>query len=205
MVCVGGMMTYEKFLGMTATDPELIAELTEMCRRRILDVLKTLLSKPGLDYVWMGGSEWVTPPMASPDTYDALVQEQERSIIDYVHENSEAVVHIHCHGHVRHALKRCIERNADYTEPVEPPPDGDITMAEAKAFAQGRITLGGNVETRILANESEDAVEAAVRAAFDGGTERFVLATTAGPSPQMDARQFRNYTRMIDLWEDLSG
>lgn len=203
-VCVGGMMPYQMFLGLCATDLDLVRELTETCRRRVLDCLEVLFARPGIEYVWMGGSEWVTPPMASPAIYDALVQEQERSIIDYVHARSDAVVHIHCHGRVRDALPKMIERGGDYTEPVEPPPDGDITMREAKELARGRITLGGSVEARVLCNESEEVVEAAARAAFEGGRARFVLQPTAGPSPELTERELRNYMRMIDVWEELS-
>lgn len=203
-VCVSAMMKYEWFLELCATDLELIKELTEICRQRILDCVKVVLSKPGIEYFKMGGSEWVTPPMASPMIYDTLVQEQGKSIVDYVHKNSSAVVHIHCHGSVRHALARMIERGVDYTEPVEPPPDGDITMAEAKELAAGRITLGGNVECRVLCNESEDTVEEAVRAAFEGGKERFVLRPSDFPSPVLGEKEYKNYMRMIDVWEELS-
>jgi hypothetical protein len=200
-VCVAGMMPFEHFLELTATEPELVAQLTEICRTRILDVLQVLLSKPGIEYLWIGGSEWVTPPMASPRTYDRLVQEQERSLIAYAHAQRDLVVHVHCHGHVHHALTRTIERGADYTEPVEPPPDGDITMAEAKALAAGRITLGGNVECRVLCNGSPEEVQAAVDAAYAGGTHRFVLRATEGPSPVMSAREHRNWATMVDAWE----
>jgi len=203
-VCVAGMMNYQSFLAMTATHAELILELTEICRRRILDCLQVLLSRPGIECVWMGGSEWVTPPMGSPALYDALVQEQERSLIQFIHEHSDAVVHVHCHGRVRDALPKVIERGGDYLEPVEAPPDGDITMADAKRLAVGRITLGGNIECRILCNDSEQRVERAVRAAFEGGKERFVLRPTEGPSPLMSEREFRNYTSLVDLWKKLS-
>ena len=77
-------------------------------------------------------------------------------------------------------------------------------MAEAKALADGRITLGGNVECRVLCNEDEAATEAAVRAAFEGGKYRFVLRPTEGPSPRMTEREFRNWMRMVDVWEELS-
>ncbi len=203
-VCVSAMMSYEWFLELCYLDLDLVRELTEICKKRILDCVRVLLSRPGIEYVWMGGSEWVTPPMAPPMIYDALVQEQERSIIQYVHKNSDAVVHIHCHGSVRDALPKMIDRGADYTEPVEPPPDGDITMAEAKSMAAGRITLGGNIECRVLCAECEDAVEAAVRAAFEGGKERFILRPTEGPSPTLSEQEFNNYMRMMDVWEELS-
>jgi len=203
-VCVAGMMKYEMFLEMCLTEPDSIAELTEICQQRIANCLEVLLSKPGIEYVWLGGSEWLTPPMASSAIYDALVQEQERSLIEYIRNNSDAVVDIHCHGNVRDALPKTIDRGADYTEPVEPPPDGDITMIEAKKIAAGRITLGGNIETRILFNGSQDEVEKAVRAAFEGGKERFILRPTATPSPKLSQREFLNYQKMIDVWEELS-
>jgi len=202
-VCVAGMMTYELFLELTLTEPGLMARLTETCRQRVMAVLEVLLRRPDVDLVWIGGSEWVTPPVTSTRTYDALVQEPERCIIDYVHENSDAMVHVHCHGHVRHALVRTIERGGDYTEPVEPPPDGDITMAEAKELADGRITLGGNLECRVLCNEDEAAAEAAVRAAFEGGRERFVLRPTERQSPRMSEQELRNYQRVVEIWEEL--
>jgi len=203
-VCVAGMMRYERFLELVATELPLIEELTAICLERILDCLEVLFSKPGIEYVWMGGSEWVTPPMASPRIYDRLVQEQERAIIEYVHGHSEAVVHVHCHGNIRDALPKTIARGGDYTEPCEPPPDGDITMAEAKAVSAGRITLGGNVEARVLCNEDEATVERAVRAAFEGGKERLVLRPSEGASPKLSEREFRNYMRLIDVWEELS-
>jgi uroporphyrinogen-III decarboxylase len=203
-VCVSAMMDYEMFLEYCFIEYDLIKELTEICKDRILDCVRVLMSKPGIDYVWIGGSEWVTPPMAPPDIYNGLVQEQEREIIDYVHKNGNAVTHIHCHGRIRDALPKMIARGGDYTEPVEPPPDGDITMAEAKKVSAGRITLGGNIECRILCNENEDAVEKAVRNAFGGGKHRFILSQTADHSPIIEEHEYKNYMRMIEVWEEMS-
>jgi len=156
-----------------------------------------------VDYVWMGGCEWVTPPMASPRTYEALVQPFEQPIIAAAHE-AGAVAHVHCHGHIRDTLEMVIRRGADFLEPCEPPPDGDITFAEAKALAAGQITLGGNIEARVLECEDETAVERACRAAFEGGAERMVFQTTAGPYCAMTPRMVANYHCLIDIWEELS-
>jgi hypothetical protein len=50
----------------------------------------------------------------------------------------------------------------------------------------------------------EEDAERAVRAAFEGGGRRFVLRPTEGPSPRLSEREFRDYMRMIDVWEELS-
>lgn len=202
-VCVAGAMPYQYFLQLCATHPGLIEELTATCCRRALDVLDVLLRPGTIEWVWMGGCEWLTPPMGSPRLYDRLVHAYEARVIERIHAGG-AIAHVHCHGNVRSTLERVIERDGDYFEPVEPPPDGDITFAEAKAAAAGRITLGGNVEARILENESADAVEQAVRAAFEGGRQRMVLQNSAGPISDLTPRMHQNYHRLIDVWEELS-
>jgi len=202
-VCVAGMMPYEYFLELCATEFALIEELTALCLERTLNVLDVLLSENTVEYVWMGGCEWLTPPMGSPFHYERLVQRFEREVIERIHAGG-ALCHVHCHGNVRSTLEAVIERGGDFFEPVEPPPDGDITFAEAKSIARGRITLGGNIEARILENESPSAVEQAARAAFEGGKERMVFQATAGPICLMTPRMSRNYRCMIDVWEELS-
>lgn len=202
-VCVAGMMPREMFLEMCLTDLPLIEELTNECLRRALDLLDRILADGTVEYVWIGGCEWLTPPMASPELYERLVQPQERAIITKAHE-AGALAHVHCHGNVGESLERVIDRGADFFEPVEPPPDGNITFADAKRVAAGRITLGGNIEARIIEHGSQEEVERATREAFEGGKERMVLQTSAGPISEMSPRTVANYHRLIDLWEECS-
>jgi len=202
-VCAAGMMPYQYFLELCAVERALIRELTDVCAERVTRILDVLLAGDAIDYVWMGGCEWLTPPMASPRLYEELVQGYEAKIIERVHQ-SGAVCHVHCHGNVRSTLEMVIERGADFFEPVEPPPDGDISFAEAKALAAGRMTLGGNIEARLIENEDAEAVEAATRAAFEGGKERMVLKATEGLVREMTPRMLENYHRIIDVWEELS-
>ena len=203
VVCVAGMMPREMFLELCVTDLPLLCDLTAVCMERSLAVMDVTLAERNVDYVWIGGSEWVTPPMAGPKVYAELVQPFERPITKRAH-SAGAIVHVHCHSNIRSTLELVIARGGDFLEPCEPPPDGDITFAEAKALAAGRITLGGNVEARVLECEGVDAVEAACRAAFEGGKERMVFQTTAGPYSAMTPRMVANYHRLIDVWEELA-
>lgn len=200
VVCVAGAMPYELFLELCATEPELIEHLTHLCLERCLDVLEMALLPGDIDVVWIGGCEWVTPPMASAAVYERFVQEPERRLIERIHA-AGAYAHVHCHGNVRETLERVIDRGADYFEPVEPPPDGDIRFAEAKAVAGGRIVLGGNLEVRVLERGTPEEVEAAVAAAFEGGRRHMALADSAGPVGAFDERTRDNYLLVIELWE----
>lgn len=202
-VCVAGMMPYEWFLELCLTDFDLIKALTEQCLARILDILDLVLSKSMIEYVGVYGCEWLTPPMASPKLYQKLVQPYERIIIEKIH-TAGALAHVHCHGNVRSTLEKAIERGTDFFEPVEPPPNGDIIFAEAKAITNGRMALGGNIESDIMETQDADAVERAVRRAFDGGKSRMVIQTTSGPLGAMTPQLIENYHRVIDVWEELS-
>ncbi len=55
-----------------------------------------------------------------------------------------------------------------------------------------------------MQNESADVVEEAARKAFEGGKERMVFETSAGPLRPLDTRMLENYHRLIDIWEELS-
>ncbi len=202
-VCVAGAMSYEYFLELCFTHLDLIRELTQVCLDRTLAILDRVLAENTVEYVWMGGCEWLTPPMGSPALYDALVQGPERQVIERIHAGG-AIAHVHCHGNVRSTLEKAIARGADFFEPVEPPPDGDIPFADAKALAAGRMTLGGNIEARILECGTLAETESAVRAAFEGPRRRMILQTTAGPIGEYHPTIIANYHRLIDLWEELS-
>ncbi|MHC4562938.1 MAG: uroporphyrinogen decarboxylase family protein [Planctomycetota bacterium] len=204
VVCVAGMMPREMFLELCLTHHRLLDELAAICTERTLATMDVALAEGNVDYVWIGGCEWLTPPMASPRSYEALVQPFETPIIDRAHA-AGAIAHVHCHGNIRSTLEWVIQRGADMLEPCEPPPDGDVTFAEAKAVADGRITLGGNIEARVLECEDVDATERACRAAFEGGTRRMIFQTTAGPYHTMTPQIAANYHRLIDVWEELSG
>jgi uroporphyrinogen-III decarboxylase len=197
------MMPFQTFLELCATELDLLLELSEECMQRTLRVLDVLLAERSVDYVFIGGCEWLTPPMGSPRLYEQLVQRFEAPLIARAHQGG-AVVHVHSHGKVRSTLEMVVQRGADFFEPVEPPPDGDISFAEAKALVRGRMTLGGNIEARIIELGEADEVEQAVRNAFAGGKERMVLKPTSEPIRTLTPRMMDNYHRLVDVWKDLS-
>ena len=200
-VCVAGMMPYQFFLELCAMDLDLIRELSIECGRRILQTLDLLLAEKNVDIVWLGGCEWITPPMGSPEMYEILVQEFEREIIERIHA-AGALCHLHCHGNVRSTIEQVIMRGADFFEPVEPPPAGDIEFSEAKALVAGRMCLGGNIESDVLATDSVQEVERAALKAFEGDPHPMVVKPSVYPLGRFTPRMVENYHRFIDVWEE---
>ncbi len=86
-------------------------------------------------------------------------------------------------------------------DPIEPPPDGDIDLAELKKRIGGRIVLMGGVELKHLEARDEAFVERLIRDLIAAGKPggRFAIMPTAGPiniplAPQTE----RNYIRFIE-------
>jgi hypothetical protein len=203
VVCVADTMSFEMFLELCATDLSLVERMTWECYERVAEILEYHLSMNSIDMVWIGGSEYVTPPMASPRVYDVLVAPYEKRLIAAAHE-AGALVWVHCHGCVRNALDWVANNGADLFEPVEPPPDGDIEFSEAKRLVKDRLTLGGNIESRIIEGGERDEVIDAVRSSFNGGTNRMMLIDSAGSVRKYTSRMTENYHAIIDTWESLS-
>ena len=127
-------MTYEYFLQLCIMEFDLINAMTAESMRRELEILDVLLEPGLIEYVWMGGCEWLTPPMGSPQLYTDLVHQYEKPLIERMHAGG-ALSHVHCHGNVAATLEQVIERGADFFEPVEPPPDGISPWPKPKPSA----------------------------------------------------------------------
>ena len=96
-------------------------------------------------------------------------------------------------------IERIRDGGAQMLDPVEPPPQGDIQFAGARARArQGEMTLVGNIEFSALQNDSPDQIEDQVRRAIsDGGPQYLILAASAETISAVDDRLRDNIIRFI--------
>lgn len=201
-VCVGGTMSYEEFLYQCAVDPDAVIAYVDIALERELEIAKAVMENRSIDIVWIGGSEWLTPPMSSPELYERLACRPEKRLIETIHAYG-GLAHVHSHGNVAPPiLDKVIDRRADYFEPVEPPPDGNIEFAEAKSIADGRITLGGNIELALIEQGTREEVEAAALKALEGDRSSMVLAISAPTNMNRISQVMRdNIHTLIDVWE----
>jgi len=181
MVSVSRLMRFDQFLLWCRTERDLIHRLIATMYERVRLGLEHAL-KLGLGpVVWMGGSEQATPPMMGPGMYDEFVAAYDGPLMDLVRSYG-GLVHVHCHGRIRGALPRLLGMGVDLLDPVEPPPDGDVTMAEARRIVGSRLTLLGNIEARELEFSSPSRIDELVRTAIlEGGRYRTVLYPSACP------------------------
>jgi uroporphyrinogen-III decarboxylase len=187
-----------EFLILIRTEKALIHRLLETASDRIRINLGILLKSGAGPIVRFGGAEHATPPIMSPDDFDALVVQYDTPLMRLVKQYG-GLVAVHCHGRIRHALTRFVEMGVDQTDPVEALPDGDLTLAEARRIHAGKITLTGNLQMRELAAARPSEIRLRVRQIVEeAGPDHLILTTTGTPLEPISAPIEANYHAFID-------
>lgn len=198
MVCISGCMSLELFLELSITRKQRLLELCELVTERTLAILDALFAEGPLDTtVNLGGSEQCTPPMMAPEGYDEFVVPYDGRIIRWCKDRN-LLVNVHCHGKVRHALQCMVDMGVDASDPVEPPPQGDVTYAEARDIAGDDLTLVGNLQFSDLETWEPEQVRARVKEILSQGNRRLILAASAGPIEPITPRLADNYRAWVD-------
>lgn len=176
------LMSLSDALIWAMTEPEHFAAAIRELHRRTMENLHRMLECCPVELYRIVGSEYCTPPYLPPELYQQLLLPCIREMVEEIHAYGKKT-RIHSHGNIRQVLEFMLQTGADALDPCEPPPDGDITLAEIKEQTQGKMTLFGNLELHVLERGTADDVREAVRTAMQQGKPggRFVLMPTASP------------------------
>jgi uroporphyrinogen-III decarboxylase len=176
------MFDFGTFTVVALTEPELFTRLLDYFHAYALEFLEAALSSGPLKFVRIFGPEYASAPLLPLRLFDPYVTAYDREYVERIHR-AGARVRIHCHGRVRGLLEKFAAWGADATDPVEPPPSGDITLAEAKRLVGDRLTIFGNLELRDLETLSRDEVVCLTRRTLEEGMPggRFALQPSAEP------------------------
>jgi hypothetical protein len=138
--------------------------------------------------------------MLSPATFAELVTPYERALVKMISDAGHLCA-IHCHGRVRLVLDQFLEIGMHALEPVEPPPQGDITLEEALEAVAGRVCLMGYIQDQDLylaqPGEMREKVRA-IRRLVEGRTGD-IMTSSATPYMDPPPPQFvRNYVEYLE-------
>ncbi len=198
IVIISGCLPFEQFLELTVTENAFYHELLTEITRRTLCLIDAVFAHNDIDTtVNFGGSEQCTPPMMSPRAFDEFVVPYDGPLVRRLKEYG-ALVHFHVHGRVRHALRCLVDMGVDSTDPVEPPPAGDVTYAEAREIVGDDLTLVGNLEWDELAYGEPEQIRQRVREILAMGNRRLILGSSAGPISQITPRIAANYRAWVE-------
>jgi hypothetical protein len=127
----------------------LLRRLVEEAHRRQMHVLKEMLAQGVTGVYAYVGPELCIPPLASPRDFDEFVVPYDQPMHDLIHE-AGGMVWLHCHGKMNLVLERFADEGIDCLNPLEPPPMGDVAVAEARRRIGGRMTIEGGIEVADL-------------------------------------------------------
>jgi len=199
VVMVTHVIGLQRFLEWTITERRLLDRMIQAIYERVAERLQCAVDAGAGQIYRIGGCEQATPPLMSKRLFDCFVLGYERPLWQMVRKAGK-IVWVHCHGKIATVLDDFVDGGVQMLDPVEPPPQGDIEIAEAKARARrGPMTLVGNIEWNALQHREPDEIEAAVqRAICDGGHQHMILGASADAISEPDERLVRNIRRFFE-------
>jgi len=154
------------------------------------------------------GPEYATPPYLPPALFEEYVVRYTGPMVAMIQRHG-GFARIHCHGRIRDVLPHIVGMGASALDPIEPPPQGDVTLAEVRRQYGRELVLFGNLEIADIENLPPPAFETIVARALREGTagpgRGMVLMPSACPYGRtITPTTLANYTTMVRLagaWE----
>lgn len=188
-----------------ALEPDRIHRFLEIQIRQIVAELQAFSAIQEPQYFVQTGLEMAIPPWMGQAQFDEFILPHDSQIYAKIHRLNGKLRH-HCHGNCMNFLVKMADMGIDGLEPLEPPPQGDVILSEAKRLVGDRMLLCGNITSPQFIFMTPEQVDEQVRQACadakaGGG---FILRTTGGdggfwntPDPE---RVLRNNEQMIASW-----
>jgi hypothetical protein len=133
--------------------------------------------------------EMFLEPWCGPQQFDEYLFHYDKKVYDVIHSYG-GKVRAHCHDKVMNYLKKFADMGIDSTEPLEPPPYGDVaSLKKAKKLVEGQILLSGNIQSatfieRSCADVRQEVIKAISEGAPGGGFTLRTAGGTAGTETQ---------------------
>ncbi|MDD5705275.1 MAG: uroporphyrinogen decarboxylase family protein [Kiritimatiellae bacterium] len=194
-MCMAGHIAEESLAIWTLEQRDLVRTMLAALQGRILGELEYCLKNGVGPLYYFNGPEYALPPLMSPGDFQEFVVQYDRHLIDLVHSYPGNYTIVHSHGKVSHFLESFADIGTDGLNVLEPPPCGDVNLADAKRRIGDRVCLIGNLQYDDLVRGSEAEVERWVATAIEQGASGggFILSPCAYPYERaLSAKASRN-------------
>ena len=190
------------------TEPALFRRLLERFASSI-HARTELVSQALPGRLWrIYGPEYASPPYLPPAMFRDYVVRCDQPMIDAIHRHG-GFARIHSHGKLEAILPDIAAMGADGLDPIEPPPQGDVSLRYVRERFGRQLVLFGNLEVSDIETLATDRFAEKVKRALEEGmpTARdrgFVLMPSACPYGRtISPVTLRNYETMIRAIESL--
>ena len=196
-----------EFTIVALTEPELCHRALERFSREILGRVSAFAQAlPGR--LWrICGPEYVSEPYLPPEFFEQYVTRYDKPLVEAIQKHG-GFARIHSHGRLRNVLAHIAATGCDGLDPIEPPRQGDVSLAEVRRAHGKQMALFGNLESTDIENlPTKDfipLVDRALREGTEGEGRGFVLMPSACPyGRKLPPLAMKNYEAMLDRVERL--
>lgn len=182
-LCIAAeLMEFGDFTVWAFTETDHFINTLNIIHERLMNNFQNMLAQQTVELYRIYGPEYATPPYFPPEYFNRFVTPYVKDITALIHEH-DSLVRIHSHGKVGNVLDCILETGADVLEPCEAPPDGDIELHQVKEKIGRHMILMGNLQLKLLENESTSAVRETVKECMDSAKEggRYIIMPTSAP------------------------
>ena len=184
------------------TEPVLFRKLLDRIAAVLLARTEAVASAlPGR--LWrIYGPEYASPPFLPPRLFRDYVTAYDRLMVEAIQRHG-GFARIHCHGNIRDILDDIASTGCVGLDPIEPPPQGNVSLRTVRERVGEQMVLFGNLEASELEFLPTDQFADKVKRALDEGTagkgRGFVLMPSACPYGRLlPAQAVRNYEVMVE-------
>jgi uroporphyrinogen-III decarboxylase len=153
------------------------------------------------------GPEYASPPYLPPRLFREYVCGYDTPMLSAI-RHSGGYPRVHSHGKLRLILDDIVSMGTAALDPVEPPPQGDMELAEVRERCGGQLVLFGNLEVSDIENLptkqfAEKVKQALAEGPNDNGTGFVLMPSSCPCGRELSARALRNYETIIDVVEKM--
>jgi hypothetical protein len=206
LCAAAALFSMEDYTVLAFTEPALFHELLEKMARRI-QTRTAEVSRRFPGRLWrIYGPEYASEPYLPPRLFEEYVVRYAAPMIGEIHAHG-GYARVHCHGRIKNILDLIAGMGADALDPIEPPPQGDMMLREARERHGRQLVLLGNIEVADIEMRPTPTFSEVVKRALHEGTagegRGFVLLPSAGPYGRtLSPVALRNYECMVRLVEE---
>jgi len=199
------LFSMEDFVVTAMTEQKLFHRLLEKLSRPLYARTQQVSEAfPG--HLWrIYGPEYAAEPFLPPQLFREYVVRYTQPIVRAIKEHG-GFARVHCHGRLRAILDDIVAMGADALDPIEPPPQGDVSLEYVRRRYGEQLVLFGNIEVSDIEllepSQFGRIVEQSLAEGMQGQGRGFVLMPSSAPNGrQISSKTLKNCETMVQLAE----
>lgn len=200
---VATLFSMEDFTVFAMMEQKLCHKLLAKCARYIQRRTEKVAEEfPGR--LWrIYGPEFACRPYLPPNLFEEYVVGYTKPMVTAIKEYG-GFARVHAHGHIKDVLDMIAGMGADAIDPIEPTPQGDVTLEYVREKYGKDIVLFGNLEISDIEMCEPEKFKGIVQRSLEEGTKGtgrgFVLTPSASPyGRDISQTTLQNYRTMVEL------